>query len=172
MQLIDMMLGYFCIFTETEFQDLRAGKKESISKLYLHYNEIIFNFLFIQLSGNRAVAEDILHETFEIVLKSHSKIKSQKNLKNWLLQIAYNRLVLYFRKCKYNNKKLQILKTEIKIAKNEPLDLLIEKQKYFIIALALKRIKPIYKTVFEMKYMKGFTQKEIAKTLAKTGGAV
>lgn len=167
-----MILRYLCLFTDIEFQNLRKGNKESIQKLYQHYSEIIFNFLYIHLEGNRTVADDILQETFEIVLKSHSKIRSQKNLKSWLLNIAYRRLLLYFRQCDYDNRKIHLLKNEIQITDNEPHELLIEKQKYFLISIALKKIRPIYRRVFEMKYMKELSQKEIAKALDKTEGAV
>ena len=76
MQLIDMIIGYFCLFSDIEFQDLRNGSPKELKKLYLHYKEPILYFLLIHLKGNRAVADDILQETFELVIESPSKMNS------------------------------------------------------------------------------------------------
>ena len=172
MQLIDMMLGYLCLFSDPEFQELRNGNPEELRKLYLHYKRPLINFLLIHLKGNKAVAEDILQETFEIVIESPGKMNSQKNLKRWLFRITYNRLLLYFRRMKYDNAKIRFLQDHLETIDDEPFEILEKKEKYFLFVCALDNIKSNYRDVITMKYFKGISQKEIAKSLEKTEGAV
>ena len=163
---------FFSLFSMDEFQALREGNLENLKKLYLHYKETLLHFLLIHLDGNRTIADDILQETFETIIQTPSKLKSQNNLKSWLLSIAYRRLLLFFRRSEYDRKKIRMLINEQILIENEPYELLEKKEKGFLITLALDKIRPQYKTIFEMKYTKGFSQKEIADSLQKTEGAV
>ncbi|MBN2534122.1 MAG: RNA polymerase sigma factor [Spirochaetales bacterium] len=148
------------------------GKPEDLKKLYIHYKEPLLYFLLIHLKGNRSIADDILHETFEIVIKKIVKIKTKKNLKSWLFNIAYKRLLLYYRKQKYDKEKIRLFINEKICINYETQELLEKKEKNLLITLALERIKSGYKKAIEMKYINGYSQKEIAKKLNKTEGAV
>lgn len=160
------------MFSEDEFQTLRKGNPENLKKLYLYYKKTLLHFLLIHLNGNRTIADDILQETFETIIQTPSKLKSQTNLKSWVLNIAYKRLLLFFRQSEYDKKRIRLLLNEQILIENEPYELLEKKEKGFLIMWALDKIKPQYKIVFEMKYIKGLSQKKIANTLQKTEGAV
>ena len=64
---------------------------EAFERLYNDHAERLLGFLTYQ-TGDRVLAEDIVADTFERVLRSRSRWRGRSDEKTWLYTIAMNRL--------------------------------------------------------------------------------
>lgn len=69
----------------------RDRREEAFDRLYHEHAPGLLGFLTYQ-TGDRALAEDIVADTFERVLSSRSGWRGQSGEKTWLYAIAMNRL--------------------------------------------------------------------------------
>ena len=63
----------------------------ALSRLYTEYAAGLLGFLTYQ-TGDRSLAEDIVADTFERVLRSRSRWRERSSEKTWLYAIAMNRV--------------------------------------------------------------------------------
>jgi RNA polymerase sigma factor (sigma-70 family) len=67
-------------------------KKDQFEQLYDEHAEALLGFL-IYRTGDRALAEEVLADTFERVLRSRSRFNPKRgSIKTWIYSIALNRL--------------------------------------------------------------------------------
>lgn len=67
--------------------DNRLG---SLAPLYERYKSPLLGFLLNRTNGDRATAEDLLHTTFERIIKYRTSWKPGQNFKTWAFTIARN----------------------------------------------------------------------------------
>jgi len=68
---------------------LRAGDTEAFDAIYEEYRPRVFGFL-LRLSRRRAVAEDLLDETFLRFVRHAPALRADTNLGAWLFTVARN----------------------------------------------------------------------------------
>ncbi len=68
---------------------LRAGDTEAFDAIYDEYRPRVFGFL-LRLSRRRAVAEDLLDETFLRLVRHAPALRTDTNLGAWLFTVARN----------------------------------------------------------------------------------
>jgi RNA polymerase sigma-70 factor (ECF subfamily) len=68
---------------------LRAGSADAFDEIYDEYRPRIFGFL-LRLSRRRAVAEDLLDETFLRLVRHAPALRADTNLGAWLFTVARN----------------------------------------------------------------------------------
>ena len=78
------------------------GDKKALETLISRYLNQVYGFIFY-LTKNSQDAEDIAQETFVKVWKNLKKYKPEKNFKTWLLTIAKNTALDFFKKRKMIN---------------------------------------------------------------------
>lgn len=82
-------------------------KKDSFEQLYEEHAEALLAFL-VYRTGDRSVAEEILADTFERVLRSRSRFDPRRgSAKTWLYSIALNRLRDHLRRLESERRALQ-----------------------------------------------------------------
>jgi RNA polymerase sigma-70 factor (ECF subfamily) len=69
----------------------RTDPDEAFDRLYSEHAERLLGFLVYQ-TGDRALAEDVLADTFERVLTTRRTFRGRASEKTWLYSIALNRL--------------------------------------------------------------------------------
>jgi len=163
------------IFTDEDLHKIKNRDPDIFEEIFKEYNVKIYNFLLIKTSGNTHIAEEILSETFYSALESAPKIKNAKNIFSWLLQIAYRRLIDYYRG-EYKEKKYidNAASDEILINNetDEDLDDSIKNQKVVLLNKAMENIPEKYKKILKLKYIEKKSQKEIAGILKKSRSSV
>lgn len=71
---------------------------DSFDELYQNYNQDIFRFLYKLCGYDRALAEDLMQETFLHAYLGLTNFKALCSVKTWLMQIAKNRYFMFWRR--------------------------------------------------------------------------
>lgn len=142
---------------------LKSKDKKVIAFLYDNYSAALYGVI-LKIVQKEEVAEDVLQETFVKIWKNGNQYdRSRGRLFTWLINIARNTAIdmvrsKRFRQSKkstpldnnvYNNETLQ---TEI-IVRDSGLEKVINS------------LDEKYRTLIDLAYFQGYTQKEIAKQL-------
>jgi RNA polymerase sigma-70 factor (ECF subfamily) len=72
---------------EALWERMRGGELDAFDRLYERYERPLFGFVLKHL-GDRAEAEDVLHEAFLGVLRGHRS--AEGSFRAWLFQVARN----------------------------------------------------------------------------------
>jgi len=165
----------FIVFSNEDLGLIRERNPAIFEKIFREYHNKIFNFLIIKTRGNTHVAEDLLSETFSAALVFAPRLADTKNIQGWLLRIANNKYIDYYRKQKIRKKYISPQPEDaynMKHPEGALPDPILEKEKYLMLELALKNIPPDYARLIELKHLQDKTNREIAKLTGKTLSSV
>lgn len=76
---------------------LRQGDTAALQQLYQRYFDRLYSLVFHQVGRNQDVAEDIVQETFLVMLKSMGNFRGQSKFYTWLCSIAYHKIADFYR---------------------------------------------------------------------------
>lgn len=156
---------------EELIQKAQMGESWAFGALYDAYLPKIYRFIFVKVS-RKSDAEDLTHQVF---LNAWEHIRSYKfqgfPFSSWLYRIAHNAVIDFYRTNK-NPMSLELVSEnslgEVPDAFNE----IDQKLNFAITKVALSRLKPDEQSVLLMKFVDDLSNKEIAKALGKSEGAV
>lgn len=135
--------------------------KEMLNILYSRYSREIYLYLY-SLSGDAALSEDLLQETFLKALLSLSD--SHTNVRAWLYVVARN---LYFNTFKKEKGKISLEEMQRNDDEDENtlLDELMRDENRRILYEAISSLESKKREVLQMQYFGNLSQKEIAAIL-------
>ena len=135
--------------------------KELLNILYSRYSREIYLYLY-SLSGDAALSEDLLQETFLKALLSLSD--SHTNVRAWLYVVARN---LYFNTFKKEKGKVSLEEIHRKDdeGENTLFDEIMRDENRRILYEAVNSLEPKKREVLQMQYFGNLSQKEIAAIL-------
>jgi len=146
-----------------------SRKKKKFAEFYDKYVNQIYRFLFLRTSS-KETAEDLTSQVFlrgwEFFLKNEIF-----NPRTFFCQTARNLATDYFRQKNKNPIPLENLPEipDPKISIEEKIIYDLEMEKIF---LAISKLKPEYQEAILLRYVEGFSPKEIAKVMEKSEGAI
>jgi len=152
----------------------KIGNQTAYTDLLNLYWSDVFRFLSAKCS-NDYEAEDITIKTFSRAFDKLALYNSKYPFKNWLLTISSNLHVDYLRT---QNKSIEAVDIEkdkiVKIADIAPTaeDKLIKEQHLDALLKYIKRLKPHYREVINLRYFQEFSYKEIAEELGESLSSV
>lgn len=123
-------------------------------KIWNEYSDELLGFLIIR-TGDKDLAEDLLHETF---IKVHLKLKSLRdkaNLRSWLYRICTNILMDHYRK--------SAVPISAEITNNEETEA-THSPEHCLLPL-IEELPEIYKNALMLSEIRGFKQAKVAETL-------
>ena len=155
---------------KTEKELMRLVKKkdnDAFNSLFSKYKDAIFNFSLKQ-TGNKALAQEILQETFTKLWFSADKFNPEKgSLKNWLYAISLNLCRNEMVKKRYQYHYDDIVNYSNQLSSNDQTDQLAlkneEKEK---VAKALAKLKPNLREIVLLKHYQELKFREIAEVTA------
>jgi RNA polymerase sigma factor (sigma-70 family) len=106
-------------------------------------------------------AEDILHESFIKIFKNIDKYDPGTSLKNWMVRIVINTAIDNYRK--REKKKIVELENVYNLKVKEPNALQTMTAEEII--ASMQQLTQIYRTVFNMFVVEGYSHKEISESL-------
>ncbi|MFD1175267.1 RNA polymerase sigma factor [Paenibacillus puldeungensis] len=148
--------------------------KERFIQIYNESFEYVYSFVYSRTAGNRQVTEEIVQETFGAAWLTLDRFRQNSSYRTWLCSIAKNKLYAYYRKntasAKYNPYE-ENLNLELPVEFN-PEAVAESHETRAKVREALNQINPLYRYALILKYIDGYSCKEIAGILGRTNKAV
>ncbi|WP_372649245.1 RNA polymerase sigma factor [Draconibacterium sp.] len=155
-----------------------AGDDKAFARLLNRYKDAIY-FMLLKMVNNRSDAEDLTLEAFGKAFKSLHQYSPTYAFSTWLFKIASNNCIDFLRKKKgvhvpiENNGQDDNSET-IKLRSKDPNpeEKLIRQQKAILLRRVVRKLKPRYQILVELRYFREFSYEEIAKELDLPLGTV
>jgi len=140
------------------------GDPKGFSQIYEKYKKRIFGFL-IKMTYDKALAEDLMHETFVAALKNSHQFDKDRSLLSWFFGIAHKKAIDYFRHVKVENEHQDEAEKSMGSRIDTPDKETYNKHVNDIINEALETLDPLQKEVFLMRELGGVAFKDIAEIM-------
>ncbi len=155
------------------------GDEKSFTQLLARYKDAIY-FMLLKMVNNRNDAEDLTLEAFGKAFKNIHQYSPTYAFSTWLFKIASNNCIDFLRRKKgtyvpIENNVDQNQNSETVRLKSKDLDpeeKLIRQQKAILLHRIVRKLKPRYRTLVELRYFREYSYEEIAKELELPLGTV
>lgn len=153
-------------------QNALGGDEKAFTRLLARYKDAIY-FMLLKMVNNRNDAEDLTLEAFGKAFKNLHQYSPTYAFSTWLFKIASNNCIDFLRRKKgtyitiENNGDSSENSEVIRLKSRElnPEEKLIRQQKAKILHHIVRRLKPRYRTLVELRYFREYSYEEIAKEL-------
>jgi len=152
---------------------IQDGDREAFKELVGAYQQRVFQIAFA-FFGNREDAMDIVQETF---MRMHQKIGSYRkgySLQGWILQIAKNLCVDYFRKHYRRRREHEagVSLDDIQVPAEESVSARRAGELKDLLSRSIRLLADRQRTIFIMRHYNQFQVEEIARMLNISPGTV
>lgn len=157
-----------------------SGDQKAYAELMGRYRDAIY-FMLLKMVNNKSDAEDLTIEAFGKAFKNIHQYSPNFAFSTWLFKIASNNCIDYLRKKRTNfvsidgnsNDDKDMEPTiHLKDDTPDPEENLIKGQKALLMRTIVKKLKPRYRTLIELRYFKEYSYEEIAVELDLPIGTV
>jgi RNA polymerase sigma-70 factor, ECF subfamily len=136
-------------------------KSDQFEQLYEEHAEALLRFL-VYRTGDRGLAEEVLADTFERVLRSRSRFNPARGkVKTWVYSIALNRLRDLYRRSEAEERALQASEAGAPEA-TAAIDRVEERD---TVAAALSQLDELEREAVSLRYGADLSVAEVADTL-------
>lgn len=146
-------------------EDCISGKREAQSKLYQVYSSRLLA-VCVRYAHDRSDAEDSLHEAFMLIFKKIGQYSGRGSFEGWMKRIAINVAINRYNQQRRFHAVEDISSYESKMESAEMDTFLNAKQMLEMIA----ELPPMYRMVFNLYAIDGYSHKEIAEKLRISEG--
>jgi len=154
------------------------GDEKAFARLLARYKDTIY-FMLLKMVNNRSDAEDLTLEAFGKAFKNLHQYSPTYAFSTWLFKIASNNCIDFLRKKKgtfvsIENNDQNDNNEQVKLPSKEPNpeEKLIRIQKAILLRRVVRRLRPRYQTLVELRYFREYSYEEIAKELNLPLGTV
>ncbi|MFO8031024.1 MAG: sigma-70 family RNA polymerase sigma factor [Desulfohalobiaceae bacterium] len=164
---------------ETNLIDrFRQGDPRAMQKLFNKYESSLYNF-GLRICSSSQDAEDVLQETFLSAFKAQQGFRGESGLKTWLFRIAAHACFKKRRKKKCQPDFELSLEDLLPASQKEmrydipdpgadPSNNILDAELKGIIQDALQQLPPMYRMVFNLRDLEGFSTQEAAQIMELT----
>lgn len=159
---------------------VEENNRQAYAKLMSFYRDSIY-FMLLKMTHNKEDAEDLTIEAFGKAFKSLDQYSPKFAFSTWLFKIASNNCIDYLRRKRQNtisiDKEYQDepgteLSQRLESDEDNPQEDIIKEQKIEVVRQLVKKIKPHYRVLIELRYFKEFSYEEISQELDLPLGTV
>lgn len=156
---------------------LKSDDQYAYAELMNHYRDSLY-YTMLKMTGDSRDADDLTIEAFGKAFKHLHQYTPKFAFSTWLFTIATNNCIDFIRK---KNQAVFTVNSAIdddsissQISANSlnPEELIINDEKVKLIREVVKRLKPHYRKIIEMRYFKEYSYDEIAAELNLPLGTV
>ena len=141
-----------------------------LADLYEEYYDKVARYVYVHI-GDKEEAEDIAGEVF---LKALMSLKSYREqgvpMQGWLFRIAHNLTVDYLRRM--DNRRTVPIDPVMLTGSDNPLDAAEKNIEFERVTEAMKQLTAEQREVINLRFLGGFTSREVGGILGKSDGAV
>ena len=160
-------------------QNALVGDEKAFTRLLSRYRDSIY-FMLLKMVNNRNDAEDLTLEAFGKAFKNLHQYSPTYAFSTWLFKIASNNCIDFLRRKKGS---YIVIENNIDPVENneaaklkskdpDPEEKLIRQQKAILLHHVVRKLKPRYRTLVELRYFREFSYEEIASELDLPLGTV
>lgn len=128
-----------------------------------HYGKMMG--VCLRYAGSREEALDLLHEGFIKIFQNIGKYRPGTSLYAWMRTIVVNTCIDYYRK--QARRRTEDLETAYAVSDDSGQDVLGSLTEAEIL-MAVQQLSPVYRAVFNLYVIEGFSHKEIGEALGIT----
>ncbi|RPI23461.1 MAG: sigma-70 family RNA polymerase sigma factor [Acidobacteria bacterium] len=154
---------------------IRSRDVDAFQVLYSRYEARIFNFV-LRYAGDRALAEDLLQETFWRVWQAAATFQSERGeFRSWLYQVALNvvRTEMVHKRHTLEQAAADPHSSDPKAGPaDDPGDRLVQQENTTLVAKALSGLTPPMREVVILKCFEGMKFSEIASVTGTPEGTL
>lgn len=144
-------------------------QRSEFEQLYQDNIDRVYKFIYYRVGANQEIAEDLTSEVFMKALEHRTKIDTSKAPTAYLMTIARNRLKNYYRDRKHD---VDVDDLAHVLSGEDGRAVLAAISDGEVVRQALGKISKPARRIVELKYLQGFSFKEIAEMVGKSAGAV
>lgn len=149
-------------FTPEQLEALRNGDQDVFRVIYLHYATPVKDFLQL-LTRSEDEAKEITQEIFVTIWEKRAQINPEKSFKGYLYTIARNAAFKLFEQKKVHDRYLSNSYPQAEYYSSD--EKLIAEETEILMQIAINRMPPQRKKIFEMSRGEGLKSTEIAERL-------
>ena len=143
---------------------IQSGSQKAQTKLINYFWDDVFSFVLKKVQ-DRTIADELTVAVFAKILTKLNLYDENFQFKTWILTIAQNSVIDYWRK----KSREEVFTDDFKDIKNEfeksPEELLISKQQQQYIISTIASMDAQYRKIIELRFFEEKSIKEIAETL-------
>ncbi len=148
---------------------LKAGKQEAWNMMIDSYSKKVYN-LALNFAGNSDDASDITQDIFLKVYNNIDKFHDESNFTSWLLRLAKNYCIDFWRKNKHNRKRMELddniqVKDPGAAGARTPEDKVLQDSDIKFLRQKLLLLPPDLRTLIIMRDIQDYSYQEIAENL-------
>ena len=156
------------------------GDQKAYAELMSRYRDAIY-FMLLKMVNNKTDAEDLTIEAFGKAFKNLKQYSPNYAFSTWLFKIASNNCIDFLRKRRANHISIDATFSEnrdyepyvhLHDEAPDPEENLIKEQKAVLMRTVVKKLKPRYRMLVELRYFKEYSYDEIAQELDLPLGTV
>lgn len=152
---------------------LQSRDPQALAELYDRYGRMVYS-LIVRMVEDRAIAEDLVQETFLRVWNRVGGFDSEQGAVGpWLMAVARNRAIDYVR---YRGRRpesgLELNETENPSLFADPRDQRAQMDAINQLRSALGKLNKLQREAIELAYFEGMSQSEIAERMSQPLGTV
>jgi RNA polymerase sigma factor (sigma-70 family) len=155
------------------------GEEKAFARLLSKYKDAIY-YMLLKMVNNKSDAEDLTIEAFGKAFKNLHQYSPNYAFSTWLFKIASNNCIDFLRRRKgvlisieHNQEGSEndpLVK--LKSIDPDPEQKMIRIQKAILLRRIVRRLKPRYRMLVELRYFREYSYEEIAKELKLPLGTV
>ncbi len=145
---------------------LHSGSQEAFSKIYLHYNNGLFNFL-LKFTKNPAQTQDFVHDIFLKIWEKRESLDIKSSFTAYVYRFARNYAINHLKHLAVNEKYLNetLHRMELGIHHENLIDKVQWQQYQLLLQQALTTLPPSKKQAFELIRTQGMSYAEAAEIM-------
>ena len=152
---------------------LRQRDPRALAELYDRYGRAVYSVIF-RVVREHGAAEDLVQETFlRVWNRVHSLDETKGALGPWLLAVARNRAIDYFRSALGRERQVvELNEADHPGLYSQTETDLLNSDKSRRVRNAMEKLAPNYRQVMELAYFEGMSQTEMAERLGQPLGTI
>ncbi|HZH74121.1 MAG TPA: sigma-70 family RNA polymerase sigma factor [Mariniphaga sp.] len=159
-------------------QNALKGDEKAFTRLLSRYRDAIF-FMLLKMVNNKNDAEDLTLEAFGKAFRNLHQYSPTYAFSTWLFKIASNNCIDFLRRKKgayvaIENEESGESNEAVRLKSKDPNpeEKLIRQQKAIILHHIVRKLKPRYRILVELRYFREYSYEEIANELKLPIGTV
>jgi RNA polymerase sigma-70 factor, ECF subfamily len=153
---------------EKLLRQIQKGNGDAFEELYRRYGTDSFNYL-IYLTGQTAVAEELLQETWLAVWRQAGRFRGEAQVKSWLLRIAHNQAISWRRRQKPDE---SLTQAEPLSSDENTEELALRQIENERLVALLDHLSPDHRAAIELIFFHQLTYEEAARVMDCPVGTV